>query len=92
MQEDVEEWLYKLGLEDYWGKFKESSYTSSRDLADLKFMDVETLKKTFGIFKEGHLMKMMNAIEKLQYPTQGRDFLYTYALSFHKMLPVSVFY
>ena len=67
----MEEWLIRLGLEDYWSKFKENSYTEPRDLADLKFMDKETLKANFEITKEGHLSRIFNAVKKLQYPTAG---------------------
>eukprot|EP00794_Sanderia_malayensis_P016107 gene16107-17728_t len=70
--EDVEEWLTRLGLEEYWPRFKENSYSEPRDLADLKFMDRETLQNTFDIEKEGHLTKIFNAVKKLQYPTQAQ--------------------
>eukprot|EP00112_Aurelia_sp_Birch-Aquarium-sp1_P009840 Seg2134.2 transcript_id=Seg2134.2/GoldUCD/mRNA.D3Y31 product="Chitin synthase chs-2" protein_id=Seg2134.2/GoldUCD/D3Y31 len=73
--EDVEEWLTRLGLEDYWSKFKENSYTEPRDLADLKFMDKETLKANFEITKEGHLSRIFNAVKKLQYPTAAQTMI-----------------
>jgi len=70
--DDVEEWLIKLGLEDYWSRFKENSYTTARDLADMKFMDKVTMRDTFEVYKEGHLRKLMTAVQKLQYPTQAQ--------------------
>ena len=63
----------KLGLEEYWPRFKENSYSEPKDLADLKFMDKETLRNTFGIEKEGHLRKFTQAVQKLQYPTAGKN-------------------
>ena len=41
-------------------------------LEDLKIMNKETLKETFGIIKPGHLNKMYKAIQRVQYPSEGR--------------------
>ena len=38
-------------------------------------MNRDTMKLTFKIYKEGHLKKLMRAVQKLQYPTQGRSFI-----------------
>jgi len=70
--ENVEEWLVKLGLQKYWTTFKENSYTTARDLTDVKLMNRDTMKLTFKIDKEGHLKKLMRAVQKLQYPTQAQ--------------------
>ena len=71
-QDNVREWLIKFGLESYWPKFKENSYTEPNLLADLKFMDKNTLRQTFQISKEGHTKKLMKAIKYLQYPSSGK--------------------
>ena len=63
----------KLGLDEYWPRFKENAYSEPKDLADLKFMDKETLRNTFGIEKEGHLRKFTKAVQRLQYPTEGKN-------------------
>lgn len=41
-------------------------------LEDLKIMNKETLKETFGINKSGHLDKLYKAIQKVQYPSEGK--------------------
>ena len=77
-QDNVREWLIKFGLEGYWPKFKENSYTEPNLLADLKFMDKNTLRQTFQISKEGHTKKLMKAIKYLQYPSSGKMVLLSF--------------
>jgi len=68
----VEDWLTELGLDEYWDNFCQSGYTEPRMLEDLKIMNKETLKADFGIVKPGHLDKLYKAIQKVQYPTEGK--------------------
>ena len=75
-QDDVRDWLIKLGLESYWEKFSSNSYTEPNSLADLKFMDRQTIMQTFQIVKEGHLKKLSNAICYLAYPSSGKHLRY----------------
>lgn len=75
-QENVEDWLTELGLDEYWENFTQSGYTEPRMLEDLKLMNKEELKETFRIIKPGHLDKMYKAIQKVQYPSEGRCFCY----------------
>lgn len=70
--ENVEDWLNELGLDEYWTNFTQSGYTEPRMLEDLKIMNKETLKETFGITKPGHLDKLYKAIQKVQYPTEAQ--------------------
>ena len=74
-QENVEDWLNELGLDEYWENFTQSGYTEPRMLEDLKIMNKETVKETFRIDKPGHLDKMYKAIQKVQYPSEGRFLL-----------------
>ena len=71
-QDDVKTWLESLGLQDYWVAFERNTYKEPNDLADLKLLSKAEMKETFGIEKEGHLVKMMNAVKQLKYPTPGR--------------------
>ena len=66
----MEDWLVDLGLDEYWENFKQSGYTEPRMLEDIKFMNKETLKNDFNIFKPGHLDKLYKALQKVQYPTE----------------------
>ena len=68
----MEDWLLDLGLDDYWENFKQSGYTEPRMLEDLKVMNKETLRSDFNITKPGHLDKLFKAIQKVQYPTEGK--------------------
>ena len=61
----------KYGLDAYYPKFEENSYTEPRDLADIKAMSVEEIMNLFEITKKAHLKKLMAAIQKLQYPSKG---------------------
>jgi len=70
--DDVRGWLIKLGLESYWEKFESNSYTEPNSLADLKFMDKQTIMQTFQIIKEGHLKKLSKAIGYLAYPSSAQ--------------------
>ncbi|XP_057290350.1 uncharacterized protein LOC130613049 [Hydractinia symbiolongicarpus] len=70
--ENVEEWLMKLGLEEYWPKFLANSYTEPRDLADIKYMTRDTISALFDINKEAHIKKLLMATSVLQYPTKAQ--------------------
>lgn len=70
--ENVEDWLMNLGLEEYWPRFYENSYTEPRDLADIKYMNTENISSLFGITKEAHLKKLKMATSVLQYPTRAQ--------------------
>lgn len=70
--EDVRDWLFILGLEEYWPLFEENSYAEPNALADLKLMDKATVAQTFNIVKPGHLKKLSKAISQLKYPTTAQ--------------------
>ena len=70
-EDNVEDWLTKLGLDEYWPDFERNSYTEPRMLEDLKTMDKETLQRDLKIVKCGHLNKLLKAIKKIQYPSEG---------------------
>ena len=61
----------QLGLEEYWPEFSRNSYTDPHDLADIKYMNKETISVNFKIEKEGHLKRLIRATSVLQYPTKG---------------------
>ena len=66
----------KLGLDIYWIQFQENSYTEPNSLADLKFMDEQTVQKTFEVEKKGHIKKLMKGIKFLQYPDSSKSILF----------------
>lgn len=70
--ENVQEWLTNIGLEEYWGKFFENSYTEPRDLADIKYLSREEIMSLFQIKKEGHIRRLLKATSVLQYPTKAQ--------------------
>ena len=70
-QDNVEEWLTKHGLAEYWPTFNENSYTEPRDLADIKYMSSDVITNMFGIVKKAHLRKLKELTSVLQYPTKG---------------------
>ena len=61
----------KYGLDQYYPRFEDNSYTEPRALADIKAMGETDIISLFGIEKKAHLQKLMAAIKKLQYPSQG---------------------
>ena len=71
LQDNVEEWLNKLGLGEYWPRFRDNAYKEPQDLADLKSMTQDTIAELFGMQKEAHFKRLKMATNVLQYPTKG---------------------
>lgn len=74
-KENVSEWLYDLGLIQYWPSFEKNCYTDPEDLADLKSLpNKDTLGDILDIRKPAHLERLWQGVTKLQYAHKGNIF------------------
>lgn len=66
---NVEDWLVKHRLKEYWPNFKSNGYTKPEALQDLKIKSEGNLRQyledKFQIKKPGHIKKLLKALDSL---------------------------
>ncbi|XP_021377869.1 uncharacterized protein LOC110465974 isoform X2 [Mizuhopecten yessoensis] len=67
--ENVRDWLRDIGLEQYYGVFKSSKITASKDLEILKSFSRKEIESELKITKAGHVARLLMAIKHLRNPT-----------------------
>ncbi|BFZ23575.1 hypothetical protein BsWGS_26614 [Bradybaena similaris] len=69
---NVQDWLQEIGLAEYCDNFYRNHIQTPKEMEILKRFDRKEIEKELGINKDGHVKRLLEAIQKLRDPSESQ--------------------